>query len=111
MTSRSTQGLTASEVIALLDQCSDEEKELESVHLDGESDDDEKSAGDFVTSEGDQSLVPDDLLSSRSAGFFQSLAQENADPSHRDSLLQSDLSLTGEGKKIFARQFSSVLFT
>ena len=41
MASRSTQGLTASEVIALLDQCSDEEEELESVHLDGESDDDE----------------------------------------------------------------------
>ena len=47
---------------------------------------------------GTQSIVPNGVLSS--SGAFQSLILDETDPSHRDSLLFSDLSLPDQGKNI-----------
>ena len=45
-----------------------------------------------------QSLVPNDVLSF--SGAFQSPILDDTDPSHRDSLLLSALSLPDQGKNI-----------
>ena len=87
--------MSASEV---LDADSDDDTKLVSLYLDAESDDDEQPAGDFMSPDGTQSLVPNDFLSF--SGAFQSLIFDDTDPSHRDSLLLSDLSLLDQGKNI-----------
>ena len=94
----SRRGLLASEVLAILDTDSDDDTELVSLDLDAESDDDGQPAGDFMSPDGSQSLVPNDVLSF--SGAFQSLILDDTDPSHRDSLLLSDLSLPDQGKNI-----------
>ena len=66
----SRRGLSASEVLAILDADSDDDKELVSLDLDAESDDDEQPAGDFMSPDGTQSLVANDVLSF--SGAFQS---------------------------------------
>ena len=75
--------MSASEVLAIRDADSDDDTELVSLHLDAESDDDEQPAGDFMSPDWTQSLVPNDVLSF--SGVFQSLILDDTDPSHRDS--------------------------
>ena len=67
--------------------------QLVSLDWDAESDDDEQPSPDGI-----QPLVPNDVLSF--SGAFQSLILDDTDPSHRDSLLLSDLSLPDQGKNI-----------
>ena len=98
MTRPSRRDLLVSEVLAILDANSDDDTELVSLDLDAESDDDEQPAGDFMSPDGTQSLVPNDVLSF--SGAFQSLIFDDTDPSHKDSLLLSDLSLPDQGKNI-----------
>ncbi len=92
----SRRGLSASEVLAILDADSDDDTELVSLDLDAESDD-EQPAGDFMSPDGTQSLLPNDVLSF--SGAFQSLILDDTNPSHRYSLLLSDLSLPDQGRK------------
>ena len=94
----SRRGLSASEVLAILDADSDDDTELVCLDLDAESDDDGQPAGDFMSPDGTVSLVANDVLSF--CGVFQSLILDDTDPSHRDSLLLSDLSLPDQRKNI-----------
>ena len=103
MAKPSRRGLSASEVLAILDADSDNDTELVSLDLDAESNDDEQPAGDFMSPNGTQSLVPNDVLSF--SGTFQSLILDDTDLDdtdllHRDSLLLSDLSLPDQRKNI-----------
>ena len=59
------------------------------VDLDGESEDEFVSEGDFVDSSGSQALVPDDLLAPDSTAIL-SLAVSDTTPAARDSLLLLD---------------------
>ena len=90
--------MSASEVLAILDADSDDDTELVSLDLDAESDDDGQPAGDFMSPDGTQSLVPNNVLSF--SGAFHSLILDDTEPSHRDSLLFSDLSLPDQGKNM-----------
>ena len=87
-----------SEVLAILDAGSHDDTELVSLDLDAESDDDEQPSGDCMSPDGTVSLVPNGVLSF--SGAFQSLILDDTDPSHRDSLLLSDLSMPDQGKNI-----------
>ena len=90
--------MSASGVLAILDDDSDDDTELVSLDLDAESDDDEQLAGNFMSPDGTQSLVPNEVLSF--CGAFLSLIIDDTLPLSRDSLLFSDLSLPDQGKII-----------
>ena len=71
------------------------------MELEGESENDEPSVGDFVDDSGEQCLVPDSFLSPETP-TLQSLVPSSSvtDPSYRDSLLLSDPDLEDESKII-----------
>lgn len=90
----SSRALSTEDVLALLDQ----QEELEDTllaELDAESDDGDLPEGDFTDSDGTQTLVQPELLSSN--GFLLvSQALDSPEPAQRDSLLLSDQDLGDE---------------
>lgn len=76
------------EVAALLADDERFEGEIGDLDLDGESEDEFESVGDFLDDSGSQALVADDILSPVSARIL-ALAQDNPDLPESDSLLKS----------------------
>ena len=98
MARSSRRDLSVNEILAILDAGCHDDTELVSLDLDAESDDDEQPSGDRMSPDGTQSLVPNGVLTF--SGAFQSLILDDTDPSHRYSLLLSDLSVPDHGKNI-----------
>ena len=79
-----------SKVVALLEDDDRCEAEFGNLDLEGESEDEFEAVGDFLDDSGSQSLVLDERLSPTSVSVL-ALAQDNPDPTERDSLLNCDL--------------------
>ena len=89
-----SRALSTEEVLALLDQ----QEELEDTllaELDAESDDGDLPEGDFMSSDGTQTLVQPELLSS-SGISIASQVLDSPEPAQRDSLLLLDQDLCDE---------------
>lgn len=89
MAATSSRVYDVDEVAALVADDELFDDEIGDLGLDGESEDEFESVGDFVDASGSQALVADELLSPASASIL-ALAQDNPDPAERDSLLNSD---------------------